>query len=221
MLKALISFGGKEVKADQITDILWPEADGDIAHLSFEITLHRLRQLIGHHEAVQLHEGRITLNPRCCWVDAWAFEVAVDQADVLWRKGLRGRVVAEAIQQTQKAINFYRGAFLTIDISEPWTNLLRERLRSKFLRCVVKLGHQWQKMEQWEKAAECYQKGLEVDEIIEPFYQNLMMMYKRLGRPSEALAIYRRCRRVLLSTLGIEPAPETEAIRQSFLTDKS
>ncbi len=221
MLKALISFGGKDVKEEQITDILWPEADGDVAHQSFEITLHRLRHLIGHHEAVQLHEGRITLDPRCCWVDTWAFEGAVDRADVLWRKGLRGRVALEAIQQTQKAINFYRGSFLAGDAAEPWANSLRERLRSKFLRCVVKLSHQWQRMEQWEKAAECYQRGLEADEIIEPFYQNLMMMYQRLGRRSDALAIYGRCRRALFSALGIEPAPETEAIRQSLLAGKN
>ena len=221
MLKALTSFGGKEVKEDQITDILWPEADGDVAHQSFEITLHRLRQLIGFHEAVQLHEGRITLDPRHCWVDAWAFESSVDQADASWRKEPIGRGATEAIQQTQKAINFYQGTFLHGDASEPWTNSLRERLRSKFLRCVVKLGHHWQRNEQWVKAAECYQRGLEVDEIIEQFYQNLMIIYQRLGRRTEALSIYTRCQRALFSALGVEPSPATEAIRKSILADKN
>jgi len=221
MLKALISFGGKEIREGQITDILWPEADGDAAHQSFEITLHRLRQLIGLHEPVQLQEGRITLDPRYCWVDAWAFERSADRADASWRKGPGGKGESEAIQQTQKAIHLYQGAFLPGDASEPWTNSLRERLRSKFLRCVVKLGHHWQEKKEWEKAAECYQKGLEVDERIEQFYLNLMMMYQRLGRRTEALSVYDRCRRALSSTLGVEPSPETDAIRNTLLAGKN
>jgi DNA-binding SARP family transcriptional activator len=221
LLKAVIALGGKEVKEDQITDFLWPEADGDVAHQSFEITLHRLRQLIGFHEAIQLHEGRITLDSRICWLDAWAFENSVDQADALWKKESRGKEATEAIRQTLKAISFYRGAFLPGDASEPWTHSLRERLRSKFLRCVVKLGHHWQDIKEWEKAAECYQRGLEVDERIEPFYLNLMIMYHRLGRRTEALSVYDRCRRALSSTLGIEPSPETNSLRNTLLLDKN
>jgi DNA-binding SARP family transcriptional activator len=221
MLKALISFGGKEIREEQITDILWPEADGDAAHQSFEITLHRLRQLIGGHETVQLHEGRITLDPRYCWVDAWAFERAADRADASWRKGPRGKDDSEGIQQTEKAINLYQGAFLPGDASEPWAHSSRERLQSKFLRCVVKLGQHWQEIREWEKAAECYQRGLEVDERIEQFYLNLMMMYQQLGRRTEALSVYDRCRRALSSTLGVEPSPETDAIRNILLAGKN
>jgi len=217
MLKALIALGGKEVKEDQITDILWPEADGDVAHQSFDTTLHRLRQLIGFHEAVQIREGLITLDSRCSWVDAWAFESLVDQADTAWKK--RGEMT-ESIRQTQKAIALYQGAFLPGEASEPWTNSLRERLRSKFLRCVIKLGHYWQLNEDWEKAADCYQKGLEVDDIIEQFYQNLMMIYQQLDRRTEALSVYSRCKRTLSSALGIEPSLETEAIHKSLLAGK-
>ena len=68
MVKALVAFGGKEVGEEQIIDVLWPEADGDAAHRLFEITLYRLRQLIGFPEVVQLRDGRFTLNPKYCWV---------------------------------------------------------------------------------------------------------------------------------------------------------
>jgi DNA-binding SARP family transcriptional activator len=220
MLKALVAFGGKEVKEDRITDVLWPEADGDVAHQSFEITLHRLRQRIGLHEAVQLREGRMTLDQRYCWVDVGAFERSVDRAEDAWGKEPVGSGATEAIQQTQIAIKLYMGAFLAGEASEPWTTSLRERLRSKFLRCVVKLGQHWQRNEQWEKAVECYQKGIEVDEIIEQCYQDLMIIYQRLGRRTEALSIYSRCRRVLSSVLGVTPSLETEAIRKSLLANK-
>jgi hypothetical protein len=62
LLKALIAFGGKEVREDQIMDALWPEADGDLAQQSFSTTLHRLRQLLGYEGAIQRQEGKLTLN---------------------------------------------------------------------------------------------------------------------------------------------------------------
>src|SRR4030042_2571179 len=73
MLKAIIAFGGREISEDQLSDALWPEAAGDVAHLSFKSTLHRLRPLIGKEDIIQLKEGRITLDQRYCWVAVWAF----------------------------------------------------------------------------------------------------------------------------------------------------
>ncbi len=58
---------------------------------------------------------------------------------------------------------------------------------------------------------ECYQKALEVDDLQEEFYRRLMLSDYKIGRLSEALAVYDRCRKMLSSILGIEPSPETEA----------
>ncbi len=220
MLKAVIAFGGKEVREDQIIDALWPEADGDAAHQLFETTLHRLRQLIPSQEVVQRRERRLTLNQKYCWVDVWAFERLIDQAEDAWRKEPGGTGADDAVFRSQKAIEAYRGIFLPGEAQEFWTNSLRERLRSKFLRCVEKLGHHWQKSGHYDKAVECFQKGLEADDIIEAFYQALMLLYQRMNRRTEALSVYRRCQRTLSSSLGVEPSPQTEAIRKSILAEK-
>ncbi|MBI3600887.1 MAG: hypothetical protein HY097_09660, partial [Nitrospinae bacterium] len=74
MLKALIALGGHDVKEEQLSDMLWHDAEGDMAHESFKITIRRLRQLVGIKDAIQLHEGLVTLDQRYCWVDTWAFE---------------------------------------------------------------------------------------------------------------------------------------------------
>ena len=47
LLKALIALGGKDVDEERLTDILWPEADGDQAYSALTTTLSRLRQLMG------------------------------------------------------------------------------------------------------------------------------------------------------------------------------
>jgi DNA-binding SARP family transcriptional activator len=214
LLKALIAFGGKEVREDQIEDALWPEADGDAAHQSFKTNLHRLRNLIRFEKAIHLQEGRLTLDDRCCWVDSWAFEHIFEQADTNWKKGQ----VDRAVKFTQKLIQMYKGPFLGGEIDEPWKVSIRERLRSKFLESIVTLGRYWKNSEHFENAIECYQRGLEVDDLAEEFYQGLMICYHHFGQRAKALSIYNRCKKILSATLGINPSPKTEAIRRSLLS---
>lgn len=134
-------------------------------------------------------------------MDAHAFEYLLQQADALNDTPL-----------LQKAINLYTGPFLGGDDSEPWVISYQERLRSKFLRAVTKLGQFFEKEKDQEKAIECYQKGLEVDDFAEEFYQHLMLCYDVSGRKAEALSIYDRFRGRLQSVLGVDPSPKTQAI---------
>ncbi|MBM4333231.1 MAG: hypothetical protein FJ117_18770 [Deltaproteobacteria bacterium] len=213
LLKTLIAFGGKGVREDQIEDALWPEADGDIAHQSFKITLHRLRQLLGYEKAIRLQEGRLTLDPRHCWVDAWAFEQILEQAEALWKEGKK----EVALGLMEKATEMYGGAFLSREIEQPWATSLRERLRGKFLRSVGRSGLYWQQAGRWEEALDCYHKMLEIDDLAEEFYQGLMTCHQHLGQRAEALSVYHRCKRALSQAFGVEPSPKTQAIYQFIM----
>jgi pentatricopeptide repeat protein len=53
-------------------------------------------------------------------------------------------------------------------------------------------------------------RGLDADELAESFYQGLMRCHQRLGRPAEALSVYRRLRQTFSVVLGIKPSAETE-----------
>jgi two-component SAPR family response regulator len=216
MIKALIALGGKEVTEVQLTDVLWPDAEGDLAHQSFATTLHRLREMLGSEKAIPLREGRLSLDPRYCWVDAWAFERIFGKAENAWREGARGAGGEKAIRLSEQAIALYEGSFLAGEAASPWIVSLRERLRSKFQRCLSALGRHWEGAGQWEKAAQCYQKGLEVDDLAEELYRRLMSCLLRLGRGDEALAAYQRCRKTLSTVLGVGPSPETEAVIRSL-----
>ena len=214
MLKALIAFGGKDVREDQIMDALWPEADGDMAHQSFATNLHRLRQLLGYEKAIQRQERRLTLDDRYCWVDVWAFSSILERADAQWKEGR----IDDAVSLMEKAIEIYKGPFLAQEIEKAWKISLSELLRSKFLRSIEKLGEYGQEGDQWEKALDCYLKGLEVDDLAEEFYQGLMNCYHRLGRIADARAVYQRYRKTV-SPLGLEPSAKIEALYQKIFTE--
>jgi len=216
MVKALIALGGKEVREDQISDALWPEADGDVAHESFATNLHRLRKLIGNEKALQLREGRLTLDDRFCWADVWAFERILGQADVRWKEKSK----ENAVRLVEKAMDLYKGPFLFRETEQPWTAAMSERLRNKFLRSVGRLGQYWQEAGQWEKALDCYQKGLEVENLAEEFYQGLMTCHQHLGQRAEALSVYNRCKRALSQAFGVEPSAKTDGIYRSLFSGK-
>jgi len=212
MLKVMIALGGKGVKEEQLSDILWPQADGDDAHNSFITTQHRLRQLIGHENAIRHQEGRLTLDERLCWVDVWAFEWLLSQAEEEKKRGS----AENAVQCIGKAIHLYKGLFLADEIDQSWIISTRERCRSRFIRGLTWLGHYWQNQKEWEKAIESYQRGLEIDDVAEDLYQQLMICFRELGRRAEALSVYQRCRKALSGILGIDPSPKTEAIFRSL-----
>lgn len=81
LLQALIALGGRDVSCEKLSDLLWPDAEGDTAHHALETTLHRLRGLLGYPDAIRLANGKLTLDNRYCWVDTWAFERLLGQAD--------------------------------------------------------------------------------------------------------------------------------------------
>jgi two-component SAPR family response regulator len=180
-----------------------------------------LRKLIGNDKAIEVHEGKTNLDPRYCWVDAWVFERVLEQIEAEF-KGIEHEKRGEdeekrLIQLAEKAIGIYRGHFLSADEGYLWTTSFRERLRTKFFRLITRLGEYMQKREQWEKAIEYYQRALEIDDLAEEFYQQLMICYRHLGQDGKAVETYRRCKKTLSAALGLEPSPKTQAIYKTLI----
>ena len=221
MLKALIAFGGRGVREEQIMDAIWPDAEADYAHRSFSTTLHRLRKMIGYNQAVPLKGGCLSLNPVYIWVDSWAFERRIGAVEKMLTPQITYGEHDEVIRKTQKAIDYYRGPFLGSETWEPWAVNYGERLRNKFLRIVGKLGHFWEKAGHLEEAIECFQKSLEVDNTDEETYRRLMALHYRMGRLSKALSTYHRCKEILLDNLNIQPSEDTENLRRSLVRSRT
>lgn len=209
MLKVLIALGGREVRDERLSAILWPDAAGDAAQSAFTTTLARLRKLLGGDDSIVVQDGRVSLNPDHCWLDTWALEVqiaAVEHAPVI-------------VDASAPVLNLYRGAFLEHESDAAWVLPAREKLRSRFLRFLthetrrlVAAGHP-------EQAVTLYLQGLEIDPLIEDFYLGLMTALSELGRKAEALVSFERCRALLAKALGVQPGAKicalAERLRQS------
>ena len=119
LLKALIVFGGKDVLISRIVDTVWPDEDGDAGTRSFDVAIHRLRKMIGDGQSIVVRNGRVSLHAHRCWLDIWAFEDAIDDADE---------------RRSQQALQLYRGVFLPSDDELPWAAPRRQQLERRYLR---------------------------------------------------------------------------------------
>ncbi len=208
LLKALIANGGRQVPEERLIDALWPDEEADAARKSLDITVLRLRKLLGSAEVIVVSDELIGLNPQLCWVDIWTFERRVAQTEAA--EGEASSSAAAA------AVALYRGNFLSADAEEPWTVKARERLRAKFVRLVEAVGQADEAAGHWEKAIAHYLKGLEADDLVEAFHLGLMRCYRALGRPAEAITAFRRLRQTLSVVLGIAPSPAAEALAREL-----
>jgi DNA-binding SARP family transcriptional activator len=209
LLKYVIASGGRDVGFGAVTQALWPDAEGDAAKRSFDVTLHRLRRLLGCDDAITLHGGKLALNPGMVWVDALAFERLAGRVEELPR-GQRAPA-ALPVDVLERALRLYRGPLLASD-DEPWIRPARQRLRRRFVELAEAVGERWEGLANLDAALAWYHRAADVEPTAERIHQRILRLLHRQGRRAEALAAYDRCREVLVALVGAGPSPETEAL---------
>lgn len=208
LLKVLIAHGGREVGVPTLIDALWKDADGDAGQITFNSTLHRLRKLLDEEGILVLRDGRLTLSAQHAWVDTWVFNRILSQFDEeVW--GTNDTRLEKMISQI---FLLYRAPFLS-DIDMPWAVPMRERLRSRFLQHILRVGDHYERVRRWRDALHLYEHALGIDHLAEELYRRLMAVYCHLGRRADALVVYQRCERTLTATLGVPPSRETRLLR--------
>lgn len=217
LLKALIAAGGRQVAGSSLASMLWPDNDGDRAQQTLETTLHRLRKYLGDDRYLVMEDSRVTLSSDLVWVDVWSFERSVSALRRELQHATATPSVEHIVGHAENMLRCYQGHFLSRDETACWSVSLQERLRSKYIHCILELGNFWERHGLWNKAIFCYQKGVEVDDLIETFYQRLMVCFRETGRRPEAIAAYRQCQRILSAVLALEPTAETRSIYLTLL----
>lgn len=202
LLKALIAFGGDAVNQQELIAALWPDSDGDTGHKAFEITLHRLRKLLGA-DALVLKNGALSLDARWCWVDCRALERLMSKLGALTS-------ASEAAPLLDQIFNLYRGPFLERDEDLACVLPFQEQLRNRLLRGVLRVAERYESQTPVEVTERIYLRLIEIEPAVEESYRRLVRLYTWHGRHAEAITCYRRCERVLHKMLGIPPsfAPE-------------
>jgi ATP/maltotriose-dependent transcriptional regulator MalT/DNA-binding SARP family transcriptional activator len=208
LLKALVALGGRGVDERTLADVLWPDAEADLARQNLKATVHRARKLVGA-EAIVLEGGKLTLDARHCWIDSWAFErclnPVLDAGD-----GVAARTIAPAVD---RALRLYHGPFLSGD-DQRFVFASRDRLGAKLVLATERLVRAFESERCSEESVRYLERALDVGPVAEPLYQLLIRAHLARGRTADALQAYDRCAKQLDRTLAARPSRETEALRE-------
>jgi len=208
LLKALVAFGGHNVRTERLTDALWGHKDGDFALRSLHTTLHRLRKILGDDDSVLMEGGELSLNRRLFWADVWAFESACVACTA---QVAAGGSDAAVVLAAQRVLESYRGPLLADDESV-WLVRPRQRYRDRLLRVLNEAGELLEERGRLSEALELYHAGTEREPLTEPLHVRCIRILERLDRVHEALEACHRLEALLKAETGREPTPATKEL---------
>ncbi len=219
LLKALIVFGASAVPVDALIHALWPEPHEGDSQKVFDITLHRLRKLMGEDAAITLTDRRVSLNPALVWLDTRCFEQRLAPlAASTWDSAPAEPPGHSLVEQAAPGLlDLYRGAFMAGEPDSPWTLAMRDRLAAQFRRYLLRLGRHFEAGGRWAEAVRVYERGVELEPLAEELYRQLMVCLHQQGQHAHAVEVYRRCRHMLSVMLGVKPSRQTEEAYQAVM----
>lgn len=197
LLRTLIAYGGRAVNQQKLIQALWPDGEGD--RKAFEITLHRLRKLFGTDTPLILKNKELSLDVRLCWLDCWTLERTLSKLDT-------AASALEVDMLLDQVFNLYQGPFFGHDADLYCALQLQEKLRSRFLRSVLRVAQHCEAEGRSERAMRCYERLLEVEPSVEEGYRRLVRLFQQQGHWADAKTCYLRCERVLRKVLGASPS---------------
>lgn len=214
LLKLLVAQGDREVAVEQLIEQLWPDPD-EGGRKAFDVTVHRLRKLLRLDAAVAVGDGHVRLDPSHVWVDDWALTQLLDTVLPLAAPDADLQALLAAAPQV---FGLYLGPLFAADadVDVPWQVAPRNRASARFQRFVQHVGVALESTQQFARAADLYQRVTELDPLAEAFYRRQMRCLLAQDQQAEALQVFRRCRHVLSTQLGIAPSDATQALYRAL-----
>ncbi len=212
---------------EHLAGLLWPDQPESKALHSLRQALSALRKtLTDDHTAspVLLAEREtVALHPDLdCWVDARAFQATIvdalrEQAGID-RRGFR----RPNIRRLEQALALYSGHFLDhseigdAPLLDEWITVWREALSSQMNEGLSLLMTYYERRGDFGQASRLSQRLVELAPWDEAAVATVMRLLAVNGQWSAAQQQYHACRRYLAQELGIEPAPELQALFESI-----
>jgi DNA-binding SARP family transcriptional activator len=224
VLAALLVHPNQVVSVDELIDLAWTDPPPS-ARVTVQNYVKRLRQALeeADHNAADHNaadHARLLTRP-----SGYLLRVAADELDITlfsqWssdgRRAARAARWDRASAYWSAALSLWRGRALA-DV--PSRALLLgvaprlEEMRWQTLEARMEAGLHLGR--DAEVAAEARQL-VAAEPLRERLHASLMLALYRCGQQAEALAAYRRARRLLISEIGIEPGPALQILNQRIL----
>lgn len=217
LFKLLLSAEQHRLHREQVQELLWPSSSVEQAANSFGKTLYLLRRALEPDLAsgkassyVALDHDTLILIPDSMQIDADLFETMAKQI----QSTLHGASAQEphaysTLDAFDRVLSLYGGDYLPDDLYEDWAQRRRDKLRRRYCWLLEQAAKIALVGMQGQRACEYLQALLEYNSTDEQTQRDLMLVYARMGRRSDALNQYQVLRAALREELRTNPLAET------------
>jgi DNA-binding SARP family transcriptional activator len=207
VLKYLVCERNRVVHAEEIAEALWPNA-GPAALNNVRHFIHSLRDKLepdrpkrAPSSFIAAVQGGYAIDRRRVQIDADDFEEAAKKGIDAARRG----AITEAEAELAKALELYRGDFLSDEPYAEWTYPERDRLRGLTTQCLRLLATILAKRDDIDGASAVLEQLAELEPYDAEVHRQLLTAWLRLGRRTEAARRYTSFRMRMLREFGEEP----------------
>lgn len=223
ILKYLATRYGEKIPSDVLIDFLWPDSDYEAAIHTLHTTMYFLRKTLKEFTPAHLscHEW-IEFRNGLYWLDT-SQNVSIDVQDFIKlsreSEDLSQVEPSRSLEVGLKALELYRGSFLSEDLYADWTESVRENCRTKYVELALRTSNLLIECRGDQKgAAKTLRTALVHDPYREELHQSLMRCLMALGRTPEAVFQYNICAKTLQDGLDLEPSAGTKALLTEIKT---
>jgi DNA-binding SARP family transcriptional activator len=223
VLKYLVCERNRVVHAEEIAEALWPGA-GPTALNNVRHFIHSLRDKLepdrpkrAPSSFIAAVQGGYAIDRRRVQIDADEFEEAAKKGVDAARRGN----TAEAEAELEKALELYRGDFLSDEPYAEWAYAERDRLRGTTTQCLRLLATIFAKRDDIDRAAGVLEQLAELEPYDAEVHKQLLTAWLRIGRRTEAARRYTSFRMRMLREFGEEPDFELADLTQTAARARS
>jgi len=185
----------------------WPDATESRARRRLSHALWQVQDALGElapGNAYLLTPGDTVLFDASAayWLDVEEFEQRLDRVDAA------GGVDAAAMRELRRCVELYHGDLLA-GAYEPWAVDEQARLGQRYVTALGRLIEGCKQRGNFDEALTLARRLTHQEPLREDAHREVMRLCVLLGRPSQAMEQYERCRSVLLEGLDTEPAAQT------------
>ncbi|MFZ0544835.1 MAG: BTAD domain-containing putative transcriptional regulator, partial [Candidatus Promineifilaceae bacterium] len=213
---------GVAFRRETLMELLWPEMPLSSTQDNLRQTLYQLRKAI---PKAAVPGGKSSQS--FILADRLTIQINPDSPYDLDAATFQSLLASEpTIGDLETAVSLYRGEFLAdfyvVDSNayEEWAAAWRLKLHGQVLDALDRLTTHFVEREQFEQAEQYARRQLEIDNLLENAYRQLMIIFYRSGRRRQAIQQYETLRQLLLDELGVEPSAETTVLYERLRTTR-
>lgn len=215
LLAYMVSHREKDMTAQELIDVLWPDDQSDNPSGALKNLMYRLRKLMNRTwgedgRYIITGRGAYQLNPEL------VVHVDIEEFEECCRQVFNSEDPAVQQENGKKAVELYQGMFLSELSSEYWVISIATYYHSIYLTMVKKLAALLEKEKQFTDVEEICAKAIQIEPLDEEIHCFLLRAMIADNKQKLASDHYKETVKLLYDSLGVRPSGEMETIYEEL-----